>query len=75
MNLASLSPGQSARITKLHTENLNLIRLAEMGLIEGTEVTLVRRAPFGDPLQVRVMNSLLCLRKADAGTVSVELLT
>jgi Fe2+ transport system protein FeoA len=47
-------------------------RLLEMGLIQGTEVEVVRFAPLGDPLEIRLWGYLLSLRKADAHCVVLE---
>ena len=46
----------------------------EMGLIAGTEFQLVRFAPLGDPLEVRVRGYHLSLRKEEARHIRVELL-
>lgn len=43
-----------------------LLRLFEMGLTRGTTVTITRRAPLGDPLEIAVRGTRLCLRKQDA---------
>lgn len=43
-----------------------VLRLLEMGMTAGAEVQLTRRAPFGDPLEVSVRGTRLCLRRADA---------
>jgi ferrous iron transport protein A len=47
-------------------------RLLEMGLTPGTVVEVVRRAPFGDPLQIRVRGSMLALRRAQAHAIQVR---
>lgn len=43
-----------------------VLRLMEMGLTEGARVVLTRRAPFGDPLEVEVRGTRLCLRRQEA---------
>lgn len=43
----------------------------ELGLIAGTEVQVIRRAPLGDPMQVRVGDYELSLRRDDASLVDV----
>jgi ferrous iron transport protein A len=43
-----------------------------MGLLVGTRVTLVRTAPLGDPLELKVRGYHLTLRKADAANILVE---
>jgi Fe2+ transport system protein FeoA len=72
--LADLAPGQRARIVALEGAGPIVQRLYEMGLIEGTEVQLVRRAPLGDPLEIRLMGYALSLRGAEAARIQVTLL-
>ena len=45
------------------------LRLLEMGFVPGTVVTLVTRAPFGDPLEFQVRGCHVSLRAAEAGCV------
>jgi Fe2+ transport system protein FeoA len=73
-SLADLKPGQSARIVALEGQGPLVQRLYEMGLLEGSKVTLVRRAPLGDPLEIRILGYGLSLRKAEAAWIMVELL-
>lgn len=47
-------------------------RLLEMGVLPGTEVTLVRRAPLGDPLELRLRGYALSLRRDEADAIVVE---
>jgi Fe2+ transport system protein FeoA len=49
-------------------------RLRELGLLPGTHIRVLRRAPLRDPLQVEVGHSLLALRLREARSVQVELL-
>jgi ferrous iron transport protein A len=48
-----------------------MARLREMGLVPGTRVQLVRRAPFGDPLEISVRGALVSLRQIEAETIEV----
>ena len=47
-------------------------RLMTMGLIPGTKVTVLRSAPFGDPMALRIRSYNLALRREDAGKITVE---
>jgi Fe2+ transport system protein FeoA len=47
-------------------------RLLEMGLIEGTEFEVLRLAPFGDPINIRIRGYQLSLRQAEAARIRVE---
>ena len=73
MTLDQLEPGQTATIKRLnHDTPARLTRLLEMGLIEETEIEMIRRAPMGDPIEYRLGDYCLSLRTADAKLVEVE---
>ncbi|RYX85866.1 hypothetical protein EON83_03680 [bacterium] len=72
MTLADLKVGNRARIVELAGEDETVERLMEMGLTEGTEFSLVRFAPLGDPLEIKTRGYHLSLRKADAANIKVE---
>ncbi len=71
MTLDKLTVGCSAEIVKIDPSNPNLSRLSELGVIAGQKVKLLRKAPLGDPLQIRIMNYELCLKKQDAAGIIV----
>ena len=50
------------------------VRLAEMGLTVGAEVTVLKKAPLGDPLEIRVLGYSLCIRKETARGFAVRTL-
>lgn len=50
------------------------LRLLEMGLLPGTEVRVVRRAPMGDPIEIRLRGYSLSIRGTEATAIDVELL-
>lgn len=68
--LTALLPGQAAVISGFADDDVQ--RLMEMGLIEGSEIELIRRAPTGDPLELRVMGYVLSLRRSEAARILVE---
>ena len=71
MNLDQLQPGQSALILSLKQTGSRLQRLLEMGLFEGAQVTLVRRAPLGDPIEIKLTDCHLSLRRDEAAMIEV----
>lgn len=71
MHLAAVPLGARFRITGVQTGAPIAFRLMEMGLIEGAEGRMLRRAPFGDPLQLRVGDYELSLRKSEAALIDV----
>lgn len=70
--LSDLSPGDRGRVTKMGGDPEALRRLMEMGLMRGTAVDVVRRAPLGDPLEVKVRGFMLTLRRSEAEHIEVE---
>ena len=65
-SLSSLSPGQSGVIERLDTSGTVLYKLMELGVWPGEKVTLIRRAPLGDPLIIELMGYQLALRDSEA---------
>ncbi len=74
MNLASLKPGDKARITSIDVAGPLKRRLMDMGVLVGEQITLTKIAPMGDPLEVNVKNYCLSLRKNEAAAIGVEVL-
>ena len=72
-SLAELPLGQRAEIVSIDCERRLSRRLMEMGLLPGTEVRVVRVAPLGDPIELRVRNYSLSVRRAEAANISVRL--
>ncbi len=73
MKLADLALGQDATIVSMkQLDNQTRKKLMVMGLLPNTPITLVRVAPFGDPLQVRVRDVSVALRKSTADQIDVE---
>ena len=69
--LDQLPIGESAVVHRIDCARRIGGRLMEMGLLPGTRIEMVRRAPFGDPLEIRLRGYLLSLRSADAAEVSL----
>ena len=71
--LDRLPQGVQARIVALDLPPTEAQRLMEMGLVQGTNVRVVRRAPFGDPIQMEARHTFLSLRKKTAARIRVEI--
>ena len=70
--LAALRPGQSGVIVSVSNGNAPVRRrLVDMGLTPGTRVTVVKVAPFGDPVEVRLRGYELSLRASDAEEITI----
>ena len=72
MTLAELEQNIQTHITGFTEEGEAFGRLHRMGVIPGATVTVLRTAPLGDPIQVRVEGTLLSIRKRDARQIQVE---
>lgn len=70
--LSKLTVGGTAVLRSYPKSGPTFLRLREMGLLPGVQVTLVRAAPLGDPLEIRVRGHSLTVRKAEAAHVLVE---
>ena len=70
--LAELRPGERGRVSGVMGEREGSQRLMDLGLIRGTQVEVVRVAPLGDPMEVKVRGFMLTLRRSEAEHISVE---
>lgn len=70
--LTSLALGGAAKVTEIKVPPQSRGRLLEMGLLVGTPVQLVRFAPLGDPVEIKVRGYHLTLRRQDAEQIFVE---
>ena len=72
--LAQLPIGATATVREFPKSGTAFLRLREMGLLPGTPVTLVRTAPMGDPLEIKMRGYHLSLRKSEAEQILVEVI-
>lgn len=70
--LAQLKVGASATVKDVSGDPQLQQRLLEMGVLPGVLVQVVRFAPLGDPMEIKVMGYSLSLRKSEAACVTVE---
>lgn len=67
-----LKKGMRIRITKACDDCAESIRLQEMGLVEGTEFSVIKVAPLGDPVEISLRGYRLCLRKSETKCFELE---
>lgn len=72
MLLSELSVGQTAVVTRVGGDGALRQHFLDMGLIPGAEVTLVKFAPMGDPMELRLHGYELTLRLDDAARIEIE---
>ena len=70
--LTTLAVGAAATVTQIKVPPQDRARLLEMGLLVGTAVELVRFAPMGDPVEIKVRGYHLTLRKHEADLILVS---
>ncbi len=72
MTLKDMKAGQSARITEVGGDGALRQHFLDMGVIPGTEITLIKFAPMGDPMELMIHGYELTLRLADAEKIQIE---
>ncbi len=73
MLLSEMKMGSKGRIIHIQSgESLYRHRLISMGLLPGTEFTISRIAPLGDPIEITVRGFSLSLRKNEANILTIE---
>jgi len=70
--LTLVAPGQKATVVEIKLPPENRPRLMEMGLLVGTPIELVRFAPLGDPVEIKVRGYNLTIRKHEAEQIYVR---
>jgi ferrous iron transport protein A len=70
--LTSVALGTVATVAEINVPATQKPRLMEMGLLVGTKVELVRFAPLGDPVEIKVRDYNLTLRKSEAEQILVR---
>ena len=75
MKLGNLAIGKSAVIVSVGGTGALRQHFLDMGLIQGTEVTMVKYAPMGDPIEIKIHDYELTLRKEDAQKIEVKEIT
>ncbi len=71
LTLDNIPHGMWARVLNVVGNGVSALRLMEMGLVPGAPVSVIRSAPLGDPLQVRIRDYHLALRRREARMISV----
>lgn len=72
--LSDFSIGESGKIKSVNGEGRIRRRLFDMGVTPGAELTMRKKAPLGDPIEVTLRGYELTLRKTEASCVEVEVL-
>jgi ferrous iron transport protein A len=71
-SLDQLRVGQRARVEAVAGQDVLFQRLLEMGLLEGEELEVIGFAPMGDPMEIRLRDYRLSLRRSEAARITVS---
>ena len=72
VTLDRLEAGQRGRIVRIRHSGAVTRRIMDMGLVKGVEVTAVKLAPLGDPMEIKAKGYNLSLRRSEAATILVK---
>ena len=72
VSLSDLKPGDRARVTGYRADSRYAAQLMRLGLIPGTEITVQRTAPLGDPMEIRFRGFSLALRPSEATSLMLD---
>ena len=72
VSLGSLTKGESGIILRINQKGAARQRLMAMGIVKGVEITVVRKAPLGDPIDFLLKDYHLSLRKSEADLIVIE---
>ncbi|BBF91983.1 FeoA family protein [Blastochloris tepida] len=69
--LDHLHPGATCRVVALHGGGAVRRRLLDMGIVPSVHVEVIRNAPLRDPIEIRVHNTFMTLRRVEANRIEV----
>ena len=72
ITLTKLPIGLDARVTAVNGTGSITRRLLEMGVIPGVSIKVVKMAPFGDPVEIRVRGFSLAMRRSETDAIEVS---
>lgn len=72
--LDRVAPGSRCRVVRMGVKGPLRRRLMDMGIITGADIEIVRVAPLGDPMELKIKGYLLSVRKEDAQFITVDII-
>ena len=73
LQLNELEPGQKGVVVSIKGSGATRRRIMDMGIVRGSEIKVIRRAPLGDPVEFEIRDYNLTLRKREAERIYVSL--
>jgi len=74
MLLNEVKEKSKVKVVKLNAEGKLLYKLLDMGFVEGTILEVIREAPLYDPMELKIHNYNLTLRKSEANLIQIEMI-
>lgn len=71
-SLTDIKLGQKCKVTALTAEGNIRRRFLDLGLIYGTEITVINKSPSGDPVAYMIRGAVIAIRSEDASKILVE---
>lgn len=71
VRLTELKPGDFGEVSKIFGKGFTRRRILDLGIVKGTKVKVVRKAPLGDPVEIEIRDYNLTLRKLEAENIWV----
>lgn len=72
LKLSEMTKGKKGEIVALRSSQSIRRRLLDMGIIRGAEFQVIRKAPLGDPIEIKINGFLLTLRLEEADQITVK---
>lgn len=72
MTLNDLSMGETGKVRSVDGDGAITRRLMEMGVVPGVNVKVLKSAPFGDPIEIRLLGYNLAVRRNEAAAINVS---
>jgi len=71
--LSDVEPGQKGVVVRVEGSGATRRRIMDMGIVRGSKIEVIRRAPLGDPVEFEIRDYNLTLRKKEADSILVSL--
>lgn len=72
--LDMMNQGQKVQVVKLHTVGKLMHKLLDMGFVNGSDIEVIREAPLFDPMELKIHNYNISLRKSEARLIEVVII-
>ncbi len=69
--LDMMNQGQKVQVVKIHTTGKLMHKLLDMGFVNGSDIEVIREAPLFDPMELKIHNYNISLRKSEASLIEV----